>query len=135
MGKKIVSIVYKTINSFIKPSIDCIILPCMFENKEEIKLIKKFAEKVRFKCGNGAPTDIFSDNTVSYCYPLRETVKINTNKYNNLIESSEALISTYKIIDSLVEKPEECKQCSYFKSRECDGPCLGFYNIKNIMEE
>jgi len=135
MGNKIVSIVYKAINSFIKPSIDCIILPCMFENKEELKLIKKFAEQVRYRCGENAPTDIFSDNTMSYCYPLRETVKININKYKNLIDSSNALISTYKIIEDIVEKPDECKTCSYFKSRECNGPCLGFYNIKNIMEE
>jgi len=133
IDEKILSVIYKTIEIQAKPSIDCILLPCFFNNKEELKFIKRYVDKVRFKCGDDAPTDIFSDNTVSYCYPLRDTVKINMNSYNNFVEAREALTYQYKIIENQVEKTKECLECSFYISKECRGPCLGFYKIKNYF--
>ena len=120
------------LNNFITPSIDCCYFPCLFENKEELKIIQKFAESAHCTCGTGAPADLFPDETVSYCYPLKDKLSVNFNDYHSKEEVQKALVSEYKIVKSLIEVPEKCKECDFFKCGMCEGPCLGFYDLNNI---
>ncbi|MCF7870401.1 MAG: radical SAM protein [Candidatus Omnitrophica bacterium] len=131
LGKTIVSLVYKIVDMGIKPSIDCILFPCMFNNKEEYKYIRKFSQEFRFKC-NAAPCDLFPDKTISYCYPLKEKIKINFDNYLKSKPIQEDLRLRYKILEEQIEKPVACKSCEYFKKNLCDGPCLGFYDLESL---
>ena len=133
-GNRILGIVNWCLKNLISPSIDCILFPCLFENKEELKFLKKFCSKVSFSCGgrNGAPTDIFPDETVSYCYPLKEALKLNYKNYNSSEEASEALKVSYRILKSKITLPKKCKDCKFRLCGECEGPCLGFYDLKDI---
>lgn len=128
IGEMLLSIVYKTVNSGIQPSLDCVIFPCLFKNKEELKYIKKFTNNFKYKCTGNPPTDIFFDDTVSYCYPLREAIKINLNDYEKMDEVVDALNIKYTTIKYNIDKPNECLSCIFYNN-ECEGPCLGFYNI------
>lgn len=105
----------------------------MFENKEELEIIQKFTQKSRCKCGSSkAPADLFPDETVSFCYPLKDTISLDFNDYHSAKETTEALITEYQIAKSLVEVPQKCLKCSFYKCGMCEGPCLGFYNLKDI---
>lgn len=112
-------------------SIDCNIYPCLFENKEEWKFVKKFTTQARSWC-NGSPFDIFPDMTASKCYPLKESVKLNLNNYDNLYQAKNEIESRYKLISEIVDYPEDCKNCKWFK-KECEGPCLGFFDLSNTQ--
>jgi len=132
IGNIFLGLIKKIINMGIRPSLDCILFPCMFNNKEEFKFVKRFLDKTKFKCGEGAPTDLFPDETISYCYPLKEAIKLDFNDYNNPKAVNENLLTKYKIIDSIVQKPKECLACNFFKQGMCAGPCLGFYDLSEI---
>lgn len=128
LGAKVLAVVYKAVSMGITPNIDCIVVPCLFNNKEEEKYIRKFSDNARYKC-DGAPTDIFTDETASYCYPLRETVKVEIDKYKNLGQVSEALRIKYNILKANITLPEACKSCIHRELNRCEGPCLGFYDL------
>lgn len=133
-GNRILSVVNWCLNNLISPSIDCILFPCLFKNKEELKFLKKFCDKVSFSCGakSGAPADIFPDETVSYCYPLKEAIKIKFANYNSSQEASEALKVGYRILKSKVTLPKECETCRFRLTGDCEGPCLGFYDLSKV---
>jgi organic radical activating enzyme len=123
----------KTLLSMNIPSnLDCILFPCMFEGKEEIKFITKFMEQGnRYRCGvTDGPTDYLPDGTAIYCYPTNR-IKIDATKFKTSAAVSEALRMKYAITQSTIEVPEECKKCGYFGA-SCDGPCLGFYDLEVI---
>jgi radical SAM protein with 4Fe4S-binding SPASM domain len=129
LGRKIMLIAKHAIDLGIKPSIDCIVYPCMYETKEHFKFMLKFVENMKTFCGVNAPADIFPDGTVSYCYPLKETIKLDSNKYNTLYEILNDLILRYRAIQTNVKLPQECQSCSFFKTGQCNGPCLGFFDL------
>jgi len=132
LGKIVLALVSGAVHNGIAPSIDCILFPCMFENKEEYKYIKKFVNRLSLKCGvDGVPADIFPDNTVSYCYPLKDTIAVDSTKYDSLDIVANDLIIRYKIIESIITPPAPCLECRFYKGL-CNGPCLGFYNLDNI---
>jgi len=130
LGEKFNKIIAYCLTKFIKPSLDCIIYPCMFENKEQFKIAKNFMDSTKFKCNEGkggGPADLFPDGSVSYCYPLKEVIKLDFGDYKNSHEVGKALKAAYTLkeqeeIDNL---PEACKACKFFKSNLCAGPCLG----------
>lgn len=133
LGEMMLGVITWCLNNFITPSIDCCYFPCMFENKEELKIVQKFTQKSRCKCGrDGAPADLFPDETISFCYPLKDTISLDFNDYHSAKEATEALITEYQIAKSLVKVPQKCLECSFYKCGMCEGPCLGFYNLKNI---
>lgn len=129
LGEKFLIMVRKSIDIGAQPSIDCVIYPCMFDNKEELKYIKKFTDKFQTKCSKGSPADIFPDLTLSFCYPLKESIKINTNKHNGLMTAIDELTLRYKILKTRAVLPEACVDCAFRKSEICDGPCLGFFEL------
>lgn len=129
LGNKFLRISRHAINNNIKPTIDCIIYPCMFETKEHFKYMLKFFESVRTYCGESAPADIFPDGTVSFCYPLREIIKVDSRKYETLHEVADDLVMRYQTIESGITPPEPCQSCAFRESGECNGPCLGMYDL------
>jgi hypothetical protein len=86
-------------------------------------------DSVKTKCGDAAPTDIFPDGTSSFCYPLREVIKLDSSKYNDFGEVENDMIMRYKTIESIIELPEPCKGCPFNRSGECAGPCLGMRDL------
>lgn len=133
LGNKFLKIAKTAIDFGIKPSIDCVIYPCMFETKEHFKFLLKFSDAVRTVCGQGAPSDIFKDGTMSYCYPLKEIIKVDTTKYDTLHQATEDMILRYQAIQAKIEEdllPNECRVCPFKASGECRGPCLGSYDLK-----
>lgn len=130
-GRKIIGIIQWCINNNIEPSLDCIIFPCMFENKEEFKFMKRFLSKYKFKC-MGAPSDVFENGIVSYCYPLKNHVKIDIKNYKNESMVYDSLKSQYTIINSLVDLPEECKECIFKENNICNGVPLCLRNLSDI---
>ena len=128
LGKKFMTVTKTAVALGFTPSLDCIIYPCMFNNKEEWKYIKKFLAKVKTHC-DGCPTDIFPDKTASYCYPLKEAIKVDTEKYDNISQVYNDMNLRYKILEGRVTQPEACKECSFKKIGMCGGPCLAFYDL------
>jgi len=131
-GFKILSAVKQSIDLGFINSIDCTAYPCMFNNREEWKYVERFVNKIRINCNGGSPMDIFPDGTISYCYPLKESIKLSINKYNNFDEVQKDLMKRYALIMHMVDKPEECKKCEFFTKKACEGPCLGQYNLSDI---
>lgn len=131
-GSMFLAAIQKSLSLGIKPSIDCTVYPCMFENREEWKYVKKFVEKYNIDCG-GVPADLFPDGTVSYCYPLKEKIKVNSNKHKDLKGTINEMQERYKLIMSMVEKPKQCTSCGFFKQDVCHGPCLGQYDLSDIQ--
>lgn len=133
LGEIMLGVITWCLNNFITPSIDCCYFPCLFKNKEELKIVQKFTEKSRCRCGHeGAPADIFPDETVSFCYPLKNKIALNFQDYHSDREVNKALVTEYQIVKSLVEVPEACKTCQFFECGMCEGPCLGFYDLNSI---
>ena len=131
IGDKFLKITKKAIDKGSTVSLDCIIYPCMFGNKEKYKFMKKFTTSIRHTCGDSAPADIFPNEQISFCYPTKDLISIDTNKHDNLATAVGEMVKKYKVIESTVKKPEECLECSFYKKRICKGPCLGFYNLKD----
>lgn len=130
LGEKFLILSKKSIDIGANYSVDCIIFPCMFENKEEFKLVKKFVEKLSTFC-NGVPADIFPDGIVSYCYPLKESIKVDSKNHKYLEDSLQELKIRYSILENkIVDKlPEICISCKFRSRGICHGPCLGFFDL------
>lgn len=134
LGEKFLILVKKILNIGAIPSLDCIIFPCMFNNKEEFKYIKKFLGKTKFICESPTgPADLFPNENLIYCYPLKDVIKINTKKYNTLEEAGDELGMRYALIEQQILPPPECTQCKFYK-RICNGPCLGFYDLTEFKD-
>lgn len=131
-GEKILAVCKWAIDNLILPHIDCCLFPCLFNNREEFKFISNFASRVKWYCGESAPADIFPDGTVSYCYPLKDTLKLNFEDYKFSGEAQEALRATYAIAQNKITLSPRCQNCSFFKCGICKGPCLGFYDLKKV---
>ena len=134
LGNIILCIFEWCVQHHITPSPDCILFPCLFNNKEEFKFIQRYSSKdLRFKCGyNGAPMDVFADGTVSYCYPLKNVIDLKMKEYNSVSEIQSALNVEYQISKSKICLPEECSNCEFKKCGMCEGPCLAFYHLKDL---
>lgn len=130
IGKKFIHVIRKCLQLGITPSLDCIIYPCMFSNKEEWKYIKKFLSNVRTKC-EGCPNDIFPDKTASFCYPTKEYLKVDTTKYESIKEIKVDLEMRHKILTNKQTLPDECSECQFKEVGMCSGPCLAFYNLES----
>ena len=129
-GKKLLYITKKAIDNGANVSIDCNVYPCIFLNKEEYKYINKFStHPVEFVCSGRIPADIFPDETMSYCYPLKK-LNVDTNNYDKLEDSMNALKVKYDIIKSQQILPSVCNECSFHKSKICAGPSLCSYGNK-----
>ena len=129
LGDDIIKIVKFAIDNMIKPRLDCIIYPCMFRSREHFKIMTKFVESVRTICSNGAPADVFPDGTMSYCYPLRESIKVDTDKYEDLEQAAEDIQLRYKAILSTIKLPDACQNCNFIKMGLCQGPCLANFKL------
>jgi len=128
LGKKFLAVVRKAISLGIVPSLDCIIYPCLFENKEEWKYIKKFLTNVKTVC-DGCPNDIFPDETASFCYPLRNSIKVDTNKYDTINQIKDDMLMRSKILTTKLTLPDDCNNCKFKEAGMCNGPCLAFYDL------
>lgn len=129
-GGIFLELVQKCLSHGIKPSIDCTIYPCMFKNKEEWKYLCKFTTLHKVSCRN-APADIFPDKTLSYCYPLKDVIKIDSRKHANFNNAVEELLLRYRALISKVQLPPPCQECGFRKNEICEGPCLGFYDLSS----
>lgn len=132
LGSLYVMLSKHLVDSNILPSCDCIIYPCMFENKEHFKYVKKFVDKTKTKCLS-SPFDVFLDKSISYCYPLKDTIRLNFDNYRKTSQISEDLNTRYTSIRSLQKQniPDICKKCAFYDN-DCHGPCMGFYNLESI---
>lgn len=130
LGEKMLILVQICLDNYIIPSLDCVTFPCLFNNKEEIKILRKFMDKVSYEC-KSSPTDIFPDGSVEYCYPLIHSVSESSdNDYSSPKELHDSLGIKYTILKSTVELPKECQECEHYKYGICSGPSLCFYNFK-----
>lgn len=132
LGEVFLTLTSKALEIGAVPNIDCIIYPCMFDNKEEFKYIKKFNKNFATKC-RGIPFDIFPNQEAIYCYPLEKNLKIDTSNFNTLQEPIKKLENKYNKIRKNVVAPDECKNCRFF-GKICDGPCLGFFNLEEFND-
>lgn len=111
-------------------TIDCILYPCVFANKEEYKVLRKFSQSFRHICCDGVPYDIFPDKTASFCYPTKDFINIKTEDFASLENGGVMLREKYNVLQKKIELPKECIECKFFIQKICAGPCLGFYDIK-----
>jgi len=132
LGDYFVYLVKTLLNMNIPSTLDCILFPCMFEGKEEMKFLMKFFDQFnRSKCGDTAgPTDYLPDGNAIYCYPCNR-LSVNTSKFKTNASVVESLRMKYAISRSLVDMPESCLKCGYYGNK-CDGPCLGFFDIESV---
>lgn len=130
LGEKFLIMTKKAIDVAATPSIDCIVYPCMFENKEEYKFVSKFAQGFKIQC-DGAPSDVFPNGDMIYCYPTKDSLKVNVFEFDSMQGAIDSLIKTRESKLEAIEKPETCKSCR-FLHKGCEGPCLGFYDPEKI---
>jgi organic radical activating enzyme len=129
LGKKFFMTARKAIDVGAGPLIDCIVYPCMFENWEEYKFVRKFCLNFNTKCPSPA-NDVFPDYKAIYCYPLKNNISINS-KDLTVIETEEALINKYGDLKSKINLPETCKTCRHLNiDQSCNGPCLAFFDLQ-----
>lgn len=132
LGEKMLTLVQICLDNYISPVLDCVLYPCLFENKEEIKILNKFMEKLSFNC-NGSPTDIFPDGSVEHCYPLVHSVGEKAdNTYTSVGELQDSLKIRYNILKSTVEVPKECQECEHYNLGICSGPSLCFFKFNEF---
>jgi organic radical activating enzyme len=132
LGEKMLIVSRKIIDLNAKPNIDCTIYPCMFENKEEWKFLRKFSDSpISTRCMNNHH-QVLNTGEMFYCYPLRGSLDDDIIGYETNAQILKEMKRRYDVLFSMVEKPEVCKACAFFKAEECPGPCLGFYDLSKI---
>jgi hypothetical protein len=100
---------------------DCQVPPCI--NNEGIKL---WHGSNTLPCDVFPPADVFPDGAISYCYPLKEDVKLNSIfNYNSVGDIMRELIYRYVDLHRKTKLPTECYKCEYYESNICQGVCLG----------
>ena len=130
LGKKFFSAIKWSLDNGIKVTLDCIIYPCLFDNKEEWKFISRFLTNIKTKC-TASPSDYFPDETVSFCYPTKESIKIDSNKYDSSKQIYDDMILRKNILMSKIKLPKECRECPFKEKNMCNGPCAAFYDLSN----
>lgn len=104
-------------NNGIEITIDEAIYPCTFKKLDDYYYVKKFWTSSRdLECYVKPPTDVFSNNTASFCYPLKG--KINLPIIN--VDTIESELS--KKLEDIKTISNTCKSCMYYKSH-CKGAC------------
>ena len=137
LGEKFIVMTKKCLDNFITPNIDCIIYPCMFENKEQFRIATKFAQIPKgrqvTKCLS-CPGDIFPDDTTSFCYPLKEAIKFNVDDFETTKEMARAMELKSTLLKEITRHslPDTCKNCNFYKVNNCEGPCLGFRDLSRV---
>lgn len=130
LGEKFLTVTKKAMDNGATPSIDCVIYPCMFKNKEEFKFVRKFAQNFKSVC-SGIPADVFPNGEVIHCYPLKDSITLDSNKYKDFNKVLDVMSGDYTRHKSNIYLPAECKKCRHLH-KGCDGPCLGFYKPETI---
>jgi organic radical activating enzyme len=124
LGATVLTIVKHCVSNDVLPLLDEVLFPCLFNNKDELRYIRKFLmnKEEHFKC-KGIPFDVFPDKTISYCYPLKEIVNVHLDDYDNINEAICSIKNKYMIMkhDAKKHLPQECLQCQYHKQDICEG--------------
>ncbi len=142
-GDLFVGVIAVCIQLGIAVNIDCTYFPCMFSNRAKYKYAKKFATHTGSvgRCGghmnSGGPTDVFSDGSASYCYPLKNTITADniTEKFKNFSEVRRYLGLKYAFTFGKTVLPLPCRKCSFLRDGKCLGPTLCFYDLENHTDE
>lgn len=129
IGKYFLHLTKKCIEKGIAPLSDCILLPCFFETKEELKYIRRFYKEFKSICVSTnviGPTDLLPDGTAIFCFPTLNSIFTNYNK-ENINNISSNLTQLYLEKEKNINLPEECKKCNFLKTNSCHGPCIGAF--------
>jgi len=105
---------------------DCGFPLCMFSLDEIGKLSLNEENDFAFMCGQ--PLDIYSDLTITNCYPLS---KLHRVPISNFVSLNDA----YKYFETGFMTPtgiygSKCSECTFFR-KVCWGGCKGFYKGDN----
>lgn len=91
--------------------------PCMFKNLNDYYYVKKIWSPSRdLECYINPPIDVFSDNTASFCFPLKNKLNLPINDINTI---KSELLEKFENIKTI---SDTCKSCIYYKSH-CKGAC------------
>ncbi len=119
-------------------SFNCGFAPCMFEENELKRLLKEGIRLRGWGCrGKAGSFDVSSDLYTFPCFIADElkTAKIFDFKNLELAGSYNDDLFEYIFYNSSHSTMRECKDCPFFKKKECRGPCLGYvYNNRREKE-
>lgn len=114
LGKDIIDILQFCKTNNIDNVFDCSVYPCMFD---DIQKFEYLCNNYSYKCNLTQVYDIFPDNTVSNCFPLRLETKVPYSEdFKNNVNNKYIELLKQTIV-------EDCLYCEYFKSKLCLGPC------------
>lgn len=110
-------------------SFNCGFTPCMFERREIKRLLEAGIRLRGWSCqGKAGSFDVTSDLYTFPCYIADElkTAKVFDFKNLGLAKAYNNSLFEYAFRNSSLSTIKKCTSCSFFKRRECRGPCLGY---------
>lgn len=114
LGEQIEKIINWAGFFFIRPTIDCVIPPCLFRNDFTVRTLYNTLNYNKPTC-KGA-YDHFPSGKISYCFPLKDRIYSDEKGSLNFKSQYESL--QRKIL------PKECKECPHKEKGLCSGAPL-----------
>lgn len=122
-----------SIDHRVKVNFDCGITRCLFEEPLPLDFVNQWVPREQRLGCNNAALDMKPDGTLISCYPGSHIHDTLDNHNNNVAALISKVQAKKKYMTSIAEKPNVCLSCPYYL-RECQGPCIGFYNTSNMEE-
>ena len=117
IGDNLVELCKYCTGNHIEATIAETIYPCIFRNLDDYYFVKGYWMEGRdFECYTNPPADVFSDNTISFCFPLKDRIRIGID------DLSMAVPQLLKEFEPIKKVSDTCKTCIYYKSH-CKGAC------------
>lgn len=132
--RDIVSIIIKLVNKLkeagiSKISFNCGFVPCMFKEGQIDRLLKEKILLRGWGCkGKAGSFDVSSDLNILPCYASEELKTAKISDFDD-VKSAEAYANalfSYTLHNSSPAVIKECRKCSFFWRKECNGPCVGY---------
>ena len=102
---------------------DCQVPPCTL-NVSTFKVIQGDNITELFSC-KYTPLDVFHDGSAIFCYPESSLKVPNIFKYRDMGDLLKHFRQLYKQKEKVTSIPNECTNCDYYNSNECNSLCLG----------
>jgi len=103
----------------IKPTLECVLIPCVFTTKEWIYL-NRFSEYPKAVCQPNL--EVLPDLSVECCMSMRGIIRSYKVGSMNISEMMKSFFNdTGKYRNYALTR---CKNCEIFKNKECQGYCL-----------
>ena len=131
IGRKVYAVCKEMIKLNVIGHFDCALSPCLFA-KRQYGFICKYFEHRNFCVKDGGPRDVYPDGHIIRCYPGSVIRSDPSDNIDYIMDSIFHRIADYSY-NYPVYIPEKCYKCKFFKTRLCEGPCLGCLTVDTSL--